>query len=112
MQQRHELLDPNMLDVRKAFDYEFVGMSKSEIAYEELIDVRQRLVSDIIANLTSNDKEFLISVKEGNPKYHLTSYQNLDSFAALQWKIRNINLMESVKRNYMLEKLSKTLFQK
>jgi predicted nucleotidyltransferase component of viral defense system len=47
----HELLNPNLLDVRHVFDNQFVGMAHISITYEALLAARQQLISTLQKDL-------------------------------------------------------------
>jgi len=105
----HELLAPNKLDTLSLFENEFLGMSNQEVTYHELLSARNKLIHDIKSGLSDHEKEFLLSVKQGKPKYELLSFKNLETFPALQWKIKNIRLMDQAKQCVMLKKLETSL---
>ena len=105
----HELLNPNELDIQTLFTNEFLGMSNRDVTYDELLEARSKLIHDIRATLSDDDKEFLISVKQGEPKYELMPFDNLETFPALQWKIKNIKQMDKEKQSIMLRKLEEAL---
>lgn len=46
----NEILNPNLLDQRSAFETQFTGMTKSSFSYRDFEQTRERLVSEI--NLT------------------------------------------------------------
>jgi len=105
----YELLDPNLLDVLRIFEEEFLGMNRVAVTYEELEAVRLRLIDDIKTQLTQEEREFLVSIKRGEPNYNLLPFENLDRLPALQWKLVNIKKMDAKKHQEMLAKLRKAL---
>lgn len=105
----NELLSPNKLDLLSIFKNEFLGMSNKEVTYDELLATRDKLIHDIISSLSSDHKEFLLSIDKAEPKYEILSFRNLETFSALQWKIKNIKLMDNEKRHMMLKKLERIL---
>ncbi len=105
----NEILNPNEIDIKQAYNNEFVGMTSKPTSYDELINIRQHLIFDIRNKLTQKQKDFLIGIKSGKPDYRLMPFQNLDQFPALIWKINNTQKMDVNKRKIMLEKLHKVL---
>lgn len=105
----HELLSPNLLDISQPYQNEFVNMTDHVVSLSQLLNTREKLIETIHSQLTNNEKEFLLSIKEGEPRYDLMPFQNLDKLPALNWKLKNIKLMDSKKHNHMLEKLKRTL---
>lgn len=104
-----ELLAPKFLDMRKVFDSEFQGMTENPFTYENLLDVRERLVSTISKELTGKERQFLVSIKSGEPQWDLLEIDGIDKLPALQWKLTNIRKMPKEKHKEALEKLKKIL---
>jgi predicted nucleotidyltransferase component of viral defense system len=107
----HELLNPNMMLKRPIFEAEFVNMTTEDdsVTFSSLVETRKQLIGTIQNQLTSNEREFLLSLKQGEPKYTLLPYANLDTLPALQWKLLNIRKMDPEKHALMIEKLSDVL---
>ena len=80
-------------------------MTGYEVGLNQLLDTREKLINTIKKQLSPIEKEFLISVKEGSPKYNLMPFQDLDKLPALNWKLRNREIMDDKKHKNMLEKL-------
>ncbi|MGA2507454.1 MAG: nucleotidyl transferase AbiEii/AbiGii toxin family protein [Chitinispirillaceae bacterium] len=105
----HELLAPNRSDMRPAFENEFAGMTDRPVTCEELEAVRERLVSEIQNGLTPAQKNFLVSMKQGEPMWDLLGLPGIERLPALQWKCANIRAMDKAKQADMLEKLKAVL---
>lgn len=101
----HELLQPNLIDLRNIYENEFVNMTEKDISLESLLEARERLINTINNDLSTNEKEFLISIKNGIPDYSLMLFPNLEQFPALQWKLINIKKMDTIKHSAMIDKL-------
>lgn len=105
----HELLNPALLDVQTTFENEFQGMSRIAVTYGELARVRAALIEKVTTELTENDRRFLLSVKEGSPKWDLLPIPGIDRLPGVQWKLQNIQKMPSGKHAVQLEKLKECL---
>lgn len=105
----HELLMPNRLNIDADFNREFKGMTDFAVTKNELIEARENLIKEISNSLTDNEKQFLLSIKSGNPDFSLMQIPHLEALPALQWKIINVNRMNSKKRKLMADKLKKVL---
>ena len=66
-----EVLQPNRLPLEATFTGEFLGMSRMSVSCEELVAVRERLIDLLRQELTSDEKRFLLSVKELEPDWTL-----------------------------------------
>jgi len=105
----NELLDPTRKDVRRIYESEFAGMTASEVKYEELAAAREALIGTLMKALTDDEKEFLISLKDGRPKWKAIGIEGIEKLPAIQWKLMNIQKMEANKRAESLEKLKRKL---
>ncbi len=105
----HELLSPNRLDINQVFDREFSQMTASNINLNDLLEIREEVISNINEKLTENERQFLLAVKQGKPEYALMPFDNLDQLPSLKWKVINVNKMDKKKREIMVDKLKETL---
>lgn len=101
----NELLSPNLKDISEVYERDFVGMTTEPVSLEALLDARTRLVSIIKHDLTPNEKSFLLSLKEGNPKWNILGITDIEKLPGLQWKLGNIKKMSEEKRQSQLTKL-------
>lgn len=83
----YELLDPNLLDQRLAFQNQFEGMSAVSFSYEDFESTRERLVSAIRADLSASDKAFLLAFNRLEPNWDEHPWGD---FPALRWKLQNL----------------------
>lgn len=104
-----ELLAPNLKDFRQVFEQEFTGMTDTEVGYEELVAVRERLVETIRKKMSENEKQFLVSIKQGQPNWHLVPVTGIEHLPAIQWKLVNIRKMDKKKQIEALTKLEAVL---
>ena len=104
-----ELLRPNQINLKNTYETEFVNMTDEPVSLEELMFVRDKLIKTVNQDLTGNEKEFLLSLKNGTPNYTLLPFNNLASLPALQWKLANIQKMAKQKHQDRLEKLKAVL---
>ncbi len=87
----NEIINPNFLDQRVTMDKQFAGMTDESFSYEEFEQVRDTLVATIHKNLTEEDKQFLLGIKNVNPDW--TSY-NFQNYPAIQWKLQNLQRLK------------------
>jgi predicted nucleotidyltransferase component of viral defense system len=100
-----ELINPGLLDIKETFIKEFSGMSIINIEYEELIKTREKLIAKINSMLTIDDKLFLLSINNGTPDWGKYKSQDIKSYPSIQWKLMNINKMDSKKKEIEYQKL-------
>ena len=100
-----ELLDPRRQDLQRLYDQEFVGMPLRPVPLEELLVTREELVDLIRNQLTSEEKRFLLSVKEGEPDWDLLGINGIADLPAVQWKLLNIRRMNPLDHRRAVSKL-------
>lgn len=100
-----ELLDPNLVDIRASYAKDFSAMAVAKVGCEELIETRKRLIRLIKASMTSEEKEFLLSVKQGKPEWDMIGLEGVENLPAVKWKILNIRNMSPAKHKKAVEKL-------
>ena len=91
------------------FETEFLGMTSEPIALRVLLETRETLIMKIHSSLTQNEKDFLISFKRGEPNWSLLAANGVESLPAVQWKLRNIKIMNDERKYLMVSKLEKVL---
>lgn len=105
-----KLLNPHLIDISDIFKEQFVGMTTEPIELKILEETRIELIFIVNKKLTANHKEFLISFKEGDPKWELLPFQNIKDLPSVKWKQLNLNKMDSKHRLEAIQKLKKVLF--
>lgn len=105
-----KLLNPHLIDISDVFKEQFVGMTTEPIELKILEETRIELIFIVNKKLTANHKEFLISFKEGDPKWELLPFQNIKDLPSVKWKQLNLNKMDSKHRLEAIQKLKKVLF--
>ena len=88
----HEVIKPNLHDQRKIMQTQFTGMSKEDFSYEDFEAARMELLDTISKGLTSEDKQFILSVKGLEPNWNRYDFSQ---FPAVRWKIQNIEKLKA-----------------
>lgn len=104
-----ELLQPRLMNVATAYDEQFVGMTDREVSLEELTAVQAGLPVLLRHALDDDEREFLRSLKRGDPKWDRLGVEHVEQLPAVQWKLLNIRRMETHKHQEALEKLEAIL---
>lgn len=86
----HEIIDPNMIEIDRAFAQEFDGMTVEHVSLARLLAVRERLIQDVRARITVPAAEFLLSVHDGDPKFELIGLPAAANLPAIRWKLINL----------------------
>jgi len=91
----HEMIRPTPIDQRDTMVNHFAGMTEEPFSYEQFEETRRALIEKINAGLTDGDRSFLISFKEGEPRWVEFGYAEFEKFPALQWKLQNIRKLKA-----------------
>ena len=105
----NELIDPVKKDCRQIYENEFAGMTASETRYDELIAARESLITTLSQQLTQPEKDFLLSLKQGEPQWSLLGLEGIEKLPALQWKLQNIRKLSKGKHVDALARLKAKL---
>ena len=104
-----ELIDPRLKDITSIFQGEFSGMTVEPVTLQELERSREALIKSRQSGITANEKEFLVSFKNGTPDWTLLELDNIEKLPAVQWKLQNLSRMNPQNKKKALEKLIKVL---
>lgn len=105
----HELLSPRDQDIRGAYESQFTGMTRIEVSLDDLREVQRELPRMLVRALDDDEREFLVSLKRGEPEWGRLGIEHLDRLPALQWKLINVRRMEPEKNKRSLDLLVRTL---
>ncbi len=104
-----DLLAPNTQPLDQLYATQFEGMSDPAVSLETLKDTQQILFDWVRNGLFDEDRAFLVSVKQGEPDYSLAPHPRLQDLPAFQWKLLNIQNMNTRKHKLALDKLKSVL---
>jgi predicted nucleotidyltransferase component of viral defense system len=105
-----ELLNPVRKDIRSLYEGEFTNMVDELPAVAELEQSRETIIRLIHAELTDNERYFLLSFKNREPDWTLLDVNNVSNLPAVQWKMMNLKKMSAEKHRAAYEKLEHCLF--
>ena len=93
----HESFAPNLIDQKDALANQFEGMTDVPFSYEEYEEARTKLVADVNALITPQDKAFLVSFELAEPDWDGFDFHYFKDYPSVQWKL--MNLMKLKKQN-------------
>jgi len=100
-----EILNPRFGDIRPVFETEFQGMTTEEASRDDLEKTREELVAMIARELTVEEKQFIVSVKEGTPRWDLIGIEGVEDLPAVKCKLLSISRMNPSKHKQAIRKL-------
>jgi predicted nucleotidyltransferase component of viral defense system len=105
----NELLTPNRKDLKQVYADQFSGMTLDPVPLAALEGTRERLVTEINAELTAAEREFLLSLKRMEPKWELLGLPGVERLPGPQWKLYNLRKMDPARRKVAEERLRQKL---
>jgi hypothetical protein len=75
------------------------------VTAEELRIAGEQLVSRLHAEVTEEERRFIVSVKEGKPQWDMLGVPGIQNLPGVQWKLQNIRRMTPAKHREALRKL-------
>jgi len=100
-----EILSPQQKDISDIFEKEFKDMIAEDIASELLETTRDELIAILQEELTSDERRFIVSIKQGQPLWDLLELEGIQDLPAVKWKLLNISRMDSTKHQKAVHKL-------
>ncbi|RWH94130.1 MAG: nucleotidyl transferase AbiEii/AbiGii toxin family protein [Mesorhizobium sp.] len=107
-----ELLQPTRKDIAGIYEGEFLRMSQIDVSLDELLAVRERLITEINQALTDEQRKFLLSFKARRPKWELLGIDGVDKLPAVRWKLQNLERMSEDRHRRAYNDLERVLGQK
>ena len=103
------VLHPHRTDIAALYRGQFLNMTERPIGLETLLDVRERLITDLRRRLGEPEKTLLLSVKRGEPRWDLLDLKGVEALPAVKWKLLNIERMSPEARTRAVERLAQVL---
>ncbi|MFH2220093.1 MAG: nucleotidyl transferase AbiEii/AbiGii toxin family protein [Pseudomonadota bacterium] len=100
-----EVLSPQQKDISEIFEKEFKAMIAEDIASDLMETTRDELVAIIRKELTSDERRFIVSIKQGQPLWNLLGLEGIQDLPAVKWKLLNISRMDPTKHQKAVHKL-------
>ncbi len=104
-----EVLAPARLDIRAEFERGFNGMTETAVTLDQLIDARETLIATIVDGMPENHRDFLMSVKRGQPDWRLIDVPGVDELPAVRWRLKNLSRLDDRRRAALLGRLAEVL---
>jgi len=83
----------------------FKGMITENIPFDVLEKTINELVEIFREEFTHDERKFIVSVKEGSPRWDLLALEGVEDLPAVKWKLLNISIMDPAKHRKAVNKL-------
>ena len=104
-----DTLDPARKDISQLYRNQFLTMSTRDVSLEQLQDTRERLIAELRGRLGAQEKSFLLSVKQGEPRWELLGLDGVEDLPAVRWKLLNLRNMSLQARERAIARLERVL---
>jgi predicted nucleotidyltransferase component of viral defense system len=92
----HELLEPQLKDIRTEFASDFTGMTSRDVTLEQLLEVRERIFKDLPMALDDAERQFLLAVNRCEPDGKILGLPGIEDLPAVRWKVQNLEKLAKV----------------
>lgn len=86
----HEVLFSAIRDIQQEFEQSFLGMTTEPIELDALLVARDRMVRELQQGLTTDERQFLLSLVAAKPEWSLLGMPHLEQLPGLKWKLQNL----------------------
>lgn len=104
-----EVLDPTRRDIAEEFARGFAGMTEKPVTLDELIETRERLITETVGNMPADHRRFLVSFEAGAPDWSLLDVAEVEALPAVRWRMENLNRIDAVRRERLVVELEAAL---
>jgi len=105
----NELIDPPRKNIAKIYESDFVDMAETSVTLDELIKTRETYIQLLKKEMTNDERQFLLSLKQGSPDWALLGVSGVEKLPSIQWKLANIQKMDSAKHKKSIAALKAKL---
>jgi len=90
----HEVLFPKLRDIELDYRENFSGMTRVQTPLSTLYESRTRLLGELHAGLSADERGFLVSLARNTPQWDLLGIDHAKELPALRWKVRNLGELQ------------------
>lgn len=105
----HALLNPKLADIEQDYEQNFAGMTDNNIGLNALLDVRLKLIREVVGGMPTHHKEFLLSFYARQPKWDLLDINEVSQLPAVRWREANLDKAGKGTQEELVRKLEKVL---
>jgi predicted nucleotidyltransferase component of viral defense system len=104
-----EVLAPTRLDITQEFERGFSGMTDRPVTVDELAQAREQLISNVVGQMPVDHRQFLLSIKRGEPDWALLGLPGAEALPAVRWRLENLAKMNQGRRSALIAELREVL---
>lgn len=104
------VLKPQRHDLSQKYEQEFVGMATEDVPLEPLLEIREKLIDIMVADMPDDHRRFLLSFKRGEPGWDLLGLPHVAELPAVKFRVQNLEGLGAERREQELQKLKDVLY--
>ncbi len=101
----HEVLFPVRRDISQEYERTFRGMTTGPVALEELLETRERMMSELQGALDANERRFLLALVANQPDWSLLNVPHAHALPGIRWKLQNLGRLQKVNPRKFAEQM-------
>jgi hypothetical protein len=105
----HELLVARRKDMIVEYNRSFVGMTEEPVSLKELIEEREILITEVVADMPEDHKKFMLFFERGKPDWNLIGLPDAAKLPAIKWRQLNLDKLPADKRTAQVATLESVL---
>jgi predicted nucleotidyltransferase component of viral defense system len=90
----HEVLFPELRDIRAEFEQNFIGMTTDPVKLAALMEARDRMIKELPASLDADERRFLLSLVRAEPDWKALGLAHAADLPAIRWKLQNLTRLK------------------
>jgi predicted nucleotidyltransferase component of viral defense system len=91
----HEVLFPSIKPMQAIYEAEFAGMTRENVPLADLEATRSTTLAELPRILSRNQREFLLGLVRGEPRWGLMPFHHLAELPAVRWKVQNLEKLRA-----------------
>ncbi|MFT4955578.1 MAG: putative nucleotidyltransferase component of viral defense system [Brevundimonas sp.] len=104
------ILNPQRRDLSQKYEQEFAGMAAEGPPLETLLDIREKLIDTMVADMPDAHRRFLLSFKRGEPDWGLFGLPHVADLPAVRFRAQKLQGLSVQRREEELQKLIEALY--
>ncbi len=104
-----EVLAPTRKNISEEFTRGFQQMTDEPVTVAELTTAREALINEIVGNMPTAHRRFLLSFERGKPDWSLLGLPGAAELPAIKWRQLNLDKLSADKRAALVARLEEVL---
>jgi hypothetical protein len=104
-----EVLAPTRKNISEEFMRGFQGMTDEPVTLSELTAAREVLINELVGNMPTAHRRFLLSFERGKPDWSLLGLLGAADLPAVKWRQLNLDKLSADKRAALVARLEEVL---